>query len=416
MHPPSPITDAVKDIPEPENNQHQKETLKSRVTAFLSSAKTTEEEDDTKHKKPSEAQPPPLPPVTFLDLFSYATRREVCYLIFACVSAAVHGAVLPMFTIVFGSIIDEFGAVTQDEEARAKLVSSIGGIAKWFLILGAIAFLSSFVQVRYALIFSQRVANRVRVLYFTSLMSQDYTWYANVQTGELTSRVSGDVNLLEAGIGDKISSAVQFTTMLITGLIIAFIYGWKLSLVVLLAAPFLMISGALFARMAASGASSTQDAYAAAGAVATEVFSLIRTVTAFNGQETEAKRYDQKLQAAYLAGVKDAALSGATVGFLYFVIFCTFAAAFVFGGFLVRRDEMDPGDIVVTFFSVFIATISIGQGMYFNFFRPLFLMYKLKSQVSCILFLTLFYLFLMKVHRHFRRSQQREELLLECTK
>lgn len=41
-----------------------------------------------------------------------------------------------------------------------------------------------------------------------------------------------------------------------------------------------------------------QNAYSAAGAVAEETFTNIKTVTVFNGQEKEIRRYDEKIFAA----------------------------------------------------------------------------------------------------------------------
>lgn len=304
-----------------------------------------------------------VPPVSLLSLYRYSERSEIIYIFIAILGAMAHGTTMPMFVIVFGSIINSFGNVVTPAD-QEKLVNDIGGLAKWFLILGGVAFVTATIQVRFSLISAHRISNRLRRLYFKSLMSQDMTWYDKVERGELTARISSDVNLVEGGIGDKVASAVQFLTTFFTGFIISFIYSWKLTLVVLASAPFLVIGGALFAKVAAAGAAATLDAYAAAGAIATEVLSLVRTVTAFNGQEAESKRYEGKLQAAYIAFVRNALFKGMAVGFTYFVIFATFAIAFVYGGLLVRNGEIEGGDVVISFFGVFIATMSLGQGMF----------------------------------------------------
>lgn len=328
-----------------------KKTLGSRIKGIFKPAGTDDENDRDK-----------LPPVPFLQLFDYSTRGERWLMVIAFIAAAAHGTLLPLFTIIFGSIVDVFGEDTRDEETRSRLTNEVGGVAKWFLILGGIAFITSLMQVRFQLVFAQRVGNRLRRLFFDSLMRQDYAWYDQNDGGELTARVASDVSLIEGGIGDKMSSVVQFMTMFVAGFIIAFIYGWKLTLIILAIAPLLAISGALFGKLAADSTSESLGAYGAAAAVANEVLNLIRTVTAFNGQETEARRYEVHLQHAYKAAVIKSASSGAALGFTYFVIFATFAVAFSFGAGQVRNGAMEPGDVIVTFFSVFIATISIGQG------------------------------------------------------
>lgn len=303
---------------------------------------------------------PAAQPIPYSQLFAYANRQEYIMTAIALVAALCHGTLLPLFTIVFGSVIDNFN-VGESEAERQMLVDDIGSKAKWFLILGAIAFVTSLIQVRFQLVVSHRIGNRLRTLYFNSLMTQDYTWYDANDGGELTTRVAGDVNLIEAGIGEKLASAVQFLTQFIVGFIIAFVHGWKLTFIILAIAPLLAAGGALFAKQAADSTSVSQGAYGAAGAVANEVLSLVRTVTAYNGQQTEAARYERHLEDAYKAGVKKAVFSGIALGFTYFTIFCSFSVAFAFGASEVRAGRMNPGDIIVTFFSVFIATLSIGQ-------------------------------------------------------
>lgn len=53
--------------------------------------------------------------------------------------------------------------------------------------------------------------------------------------------------------------------------------------------------GAMVGKLSADAASEEQRAYGKAGAVAEEVFSLIRTVTAFGGKKRETVRYEREL-------------------------------------------------------------------------------------------------------------------------
>ena len=328
-------------------SQHKKASLIQRVKQKLSGS------DDQQEQKNDQNQ---LPSLSFFKLFKYSTTPEKLSLLIGVLAAIVQGVLLPLFTIIFGSVIDAFSSASVEE-----VTDEIGAVAKWFLILGAIAFVSGIIQVRFAVIFAQRNGSRLRTMFFKSLMRQDHSWYDSSNSGELTARVAGDVNLVQAGIGDKITSAVQFLSQFVAGYIIAFIYGWKLTLVCLACAPLLMISGIFFGKIAADSTGNKQGAYGSAGAIANEVISLIRTVTAYNGQENEAKRYEEQLDKAYKAGVRKSFFSGGSLGFTYFSIFSVFAVAFVFGAGQVRSGAMDPGDVVVTFFSVFIATISLGQ-------------------------------------------------------
>lgn len=301
-----------------------------------------------------------LPPVQFHELFRYTTRSEKIFMAIACICASIHGSLLPIFTILFGQIIDEFGQT--DSIDLDQITTNIGSVAKWFIVLAVVAFFASFIQVSLQLVVSQRVCARLRRKFFESVMSQDYTWIDENKGGELTARVAGDVNLVQAGIGDKVTAAVQFMSMFVIGIIVAFIYGPLLTLVILAVAPLLMGSGVIFGKFAAESTGEGLGAYGSAGAIATEVIGLIRTVTAYNGQESEARRFEVELQKAYKAGVRRSLFAGIGFGAVFLVIFGAYGIAFAFGASRVRSGQMEAGEVLTTFFSVFIACISLGQG------------------------------------------------------
>lgn len=196
---------------------------------------------------------------------------------------------------------------------------------QWFLVLAAVAFIMSFFQVQMQMIVAQRTSARIRQLYLRSLLRQDFEWYDAEASGELTARASGDVDLIHKGIGDKVGSAVQFISAFVVGIIIAFFFSWKMTLVILAITPFLALCGAIFAKLTSDSTSEGLSSYGAAGAVASEVLSLIRTVSAYGGQEEEARRYEKQLDSAYTAGIRKGLFTGLGFGVTMFLLFCAYA-------------------------------------------------------------------------------------------
>lgn len=317
--------------------------------------KADEDENAEKEEKP--------PSVPYFKLFRFTTPTEKFLMLIASVCAVLHGALLPLWTIVFGGVLDTFADSQPPNQTVSDedLVSEIGGISKWFLILAALAFVLSLFQVQLMIMVSQQSGVRMRKLYFRSLMRQDFSFYDKEVSGELTSRVASDVDVIQGGIGDKFGSAVQFMSMTVTGFIIAFIYSWKMTLVILSITPVLAVCGAIFAKLTAESTEEGQGSYGSAGAVASEVLSLIKTVSAFGGQEEEARRYDRELDSAYKAGVKKGFFDGAGLGLTMFLIFCAYALSFWYGAKLIRDGELDVTALFVAFFSVLIGAMSLGQ-------------------------------------------------------
>ena len=98
------------------------------------------------------------------------------------------------------------------------------------------------------------------------------------------------MTLIQTGIGDKIGATIQAFTIFGAGFGVSFYYGWKLALVILAITPLIMLTGMLMGRVMAAFTSKEQAAYAAAGAIAEEVISSIRTVVAFGGEQNELQR------------------------------------------------------------------------------------------------------------------------------
>jgi ATP-binding cassette subfamily B (MDR/TAP) protein 1 len=109
------------------------------------------------------------------------------------------------------------------------------------------------------------------------------------------------------------------------------------------------------------GSSQSSDAYAQAGDIAQQVISSIRTVTAFGGQEREAKRYEKHLDDAEKAGIKKSIAAGVGIGMIQFLMFSVYSLGFYYGNKLVGWELMSTGAVLNTFFAIIIGAFSLGQ-------------------------------------------------------
>mmetsp|Transcript_13835 Transcript_13835/g.23609 ORF Transcript_13835/g.23609 Transcript_13835/m.23609 type:complete len:1415 (+) Transcript_13835:1379-5623(+) len=303
-----------------------------------------------------------LPPVKFLSLFQFADRTDKILIVIAIICSVCHGALTPMFTIIFGDIVNALGESDPAEFDVDQFLSKMNDSSMWFVILGALAFLFATFQVLLFMMSGARQANRIRKLYINSIFRQEMAWFDSHDSAVLTSRVASDVNVIADGIGDKVGSFIQFLSMFITGFAIGFAYGWKLTLVILSITPAIALSGAIMGKLTASATTQGQEAYARAGGIAGEALSLIRTVVAFGGEEREIERYEKELQGAFKVGVRRSLFEGLGMGATFFCIFSSYALGFWYGGVLVRNGDMSAGDVLTVFFSVVIGAMGLGQG------------------------------------------------------
>lgn len=135
---------------------------------------------------------------------------------------------------------------------------------------------------------------------------------------------------------------VYFIVAFLSSLILALVKGWELALICLISLPVVMISLGIVALITSKIAKKELDAYGAAGAIAEEVLSSIRTVMAFGGQRKELDRYSKNLVFARDNNIKRSMLAGIGFGTLWFFIYGSYALAFWYGVKLVLDERNLP--------------------------------------------------------------------------
>eukprot|EP00026_Physarum_polycephalum_P000633 Phypoly_transcript_00634.p1 GENE.Phypoly_transcript_00634~~Phypoly_transcript_00634.p1 ORF type:complete len:1124 (+),score=212.16 Phypoly_transcript_00634:900-4271(+) len=164
---------------------------------------------------------------------------------------------------------------------------------------------------------------------------------------------------LQDGIGEKASSALKSLATFVAGFVVAFVHGWKLSLVMFACIPALAGIGIVAMGAARKQQTVAQDVYAHAGAVAEQAFSGIRTVYAFSIQERFEKLYNLKLLDSLKADTKKGVIFGMAIGTIFCSLYCIYGLAFWYGSKLVVRGEINGSTVLVVFMAMLIGTTSL---------------------------------------------------------
>ncbi|KAM4907055.1 ATP-binding cassette sub-family B member 5 [Sylvia borin] len=312
--------------------------------------------------------------VGFLELFCYADGVDVLLMIVGLVAAAANGTGMPLLIIFFGEMTNSFvlsGMQPNDTSVNSSSCSPAPGVdieadmtkfAYYFVGIGFAVFILSMIQVWTFLVTATRQTARIRQKFFFAVLHQEMAWFDTTQIGTLNTRLTDDINTIREGIGDKISIFLQFFSTFVSGIIVGFIYGWKLTLVVMSVSPLLAASAAVWSTLLASLTAKELSAYAKAGAVAEEILSAIRTVVAFNGQQKALEKYDANLEMAKRVGMKKSITTNTCLGLSQFFIFGSYALAFWYGTKLTAEDpHYDIGTVLIVFFSVLVGAFSLGQ-------------------------------------------------------
>jgi ATP-binding cassette subfamily B (MDR/TAP) protein 1 len=109
--------------------------------------------------------------------------------------------------------------------------------------------------------------------------------------GKLNNMLTDDLLKVKEGIGDKVADFLSLLARMVGCLVFALFKGWKLTLVILAAAPLVILLFNLTIKFSIKYAKEQIEAYAKANTIVQEVLTAIRTVTAFNGQKKEQDRF-----------------------------------------------------------------------------------------------------------------------------
>ena len=98
------------------------------------------------------------------------------------------------------------------------------------------------------------------------------------------------MSLVQTGMGEKLGIIIQAFSTFLASLLVSFLFSWKLTLVILSIVPVLVLTSFLSGKVMTEVSYKEKTAYAAAGSIAEEVISSIRTVVSFGGENREIKR------------------------------------------------------------------------------------------------------------------------------
>ena len=172
----------------------------------------------------------------------------------------------------------------------------------WFLLLGANAlFLGFATAIRFYFVTKtgERVIADLRKGLFERILTLDPAFYARMRTGEVLSRLTTDIALVETLLTTSVSFALRNLLTLIGGTILLFIVSPKLTGLVLLVVPLLLGPLFLFGRTVRKLTVASQDRFASAVGFAGESVDAIETVQAFGRERSAIARFGDAVEAAF---------------------------------------------------------------------------------------------------------------------
>ena len=232
-------------------------------------------------------------------------------------------------------------------------------INRWFLLLGANAlFLGAATAIRYFYVTKtgERVIADMRTGLFGRILTLDPSFYASMRTGEVLSRLTTDIALVETLLTTSVSFALRNFLTLLGGVAVLFFVSPKLTLLVLLIAPVLLGPVFLFGRQVRKLTVKSQDRFANAVGFAGESVDAIETVQAFGRVESAIARFGAAVEDAFGVSLIRMRARAFMTALVIVVMFGGVTLVLWLGAQDVVKGDMTPGALLqFVLLSVFVA-------------------------------------------------------------
>lgn len=145
----------------------------------------------------------------------------------------------------------------------------------------------------------ERCVADIRRQVFNHLIYLHPGFYEDNRSSEIQSRLTADTTLLQSVIGSSLSLFLRNALMVIGGIVLLFITNPKLTSIVVVALPLVLVPILIFGRRVRSLSRLSQDRIADVGSYVSETLGQIKTVQAYNHQVQDEQRFAATVEEAF---------------------------------------------------------------------------------------------------------------------
>ena len=298
---------------------------------------------------------------------------DYLYMVLGTIGSIGSGITMPLLAYMMSDLFSDIGNTSENvtevdiEEMKNVVEKAMNKQIKRFLIFGALTFVANFLNVCFWTLVGERCVHHMKRNYFTVILSQEQGWFDAHNAFEFATKVQAQLEQVEQGMGDKLGQVLMMISQCISGFIIAFITSWKITLVMLCMAPFIIGVILFMVTAMRTGIIMGRKTYEKGGGIAEEMLYNIKTVASFSNFEFEQKRFNEKIEVCYQLDLATVFKLGLAIGLLIFFLNATQTISLSYGRTLIRKDinankgqDFTGADVIGVTFSTLMAIMGFG--------------------------------------------------------
>lgn len=203
----------------------------------------------------------------------------------------------------------------------------------------------------------ERVVADLRRDVFAHAIRLDPGFYETTKTAEIVSRLTADVTVLQIVVGSTLSQFLRNLLLLIGGAVMLVITSAKLSALVALVVPLVLVPIIVYGRHIRRLSRQSQDRVADVGGAVDETLYAIRTVQAFTREAEERARFGVRVEDAFITAVKRVRARALLTAVVIVLVFSAIGLILWTGGMDVLAGRMTGGELsAFVFFAILVAS------------------------------------------------------------
>ena len=215
-------------------------------------------------------------------------------------------------------------------------------------VLGLAAALAIGTGLRYYLVtrLGERVVADIRKAVFQRVITLSPSFFERIMTGEILSRITTDTTVIQSVIGSSVSVALRNIFLLFGGMVLMLITSAKLTGLVLLIVPAVVVPIVVLGRRLRRLSRENQDWIANSSGTASESLSAVQTVQSFAREQVVISGFDEVTEHAFVAAHRRIGTRAWMTGIVIFLIFSGIVGVLWIGARDVQMGNMSAGLLV----------------------------------------------------------------------
>jgi ATP-binding cassette subfamily B protein len=213
------------------------------------------------------------------------------------------------------------------------------------LAIAAVLAVASAARFYFVTRLGEQVVADLRAAVYSRLLKQELAFYETTKVGELLSRLNTDTELIQTVVGSSASVAARNLVMLIGALVLLFLTSPRLSLMIVLGIPAVVVPILVFGRKVQRLSKDSQDRIADLGGIAGEALSAIETVQGHAREPQEDARYRAAVMSTLAAAKRRITARALLVAAVILLVFGAIAVTLWVGAKAVLAGTLSGGEL-----------------------------------------------------------------------